>query len=136
MVESGNIFINRKAKQDYVPFSFKIIRLLTPILFPHGQFDKFTPDILLKDGQELSDFGLSAKIVSIPGHSKGSIGVLMANGDFFCGDLLVNVSGKPRFPMIDDIVAARASVEKLKTLDIKMIYPGHGTPFTIENIKS
>jgi glyoxylase-like metal-dependent hydrolase (beta-lactamase superfamily II) len=34
-------------------------------------------------------------------------------------------------PYIDDLAAAKRSAEKLKKLDIKTVYPGHGKPFSI-----
>ena len=33
---------------------------------------------------------------------------------------------------MDDLSAANASVEKLKNLRIKTVYPGHGKPFPME----
>ena len=134
MVEQMDISANRKAKPDRVTLSFKVIRYIAPLLFPAGQFGRFKPDIYLEDGQDLSSFGLKAKIVSTPGHSRGSICILTADGDLFCGDLLRNVVGGPSFPMIDDIAAARASIEKLRKLDVKMVYPGHGKPFTMDAV--
>ena len=133
MVETGDISVNRKARPDRVPISFRVIRLIGPILFPE-QFETFKPDLLLEDGQDLSCFGLNARVVGLPGHSKGSIGILTADGNMFCGDLLVNVSGNPRFPMIDDMAAAKASIEKLRKLNVRKVYPGHGKPFTMDEL--
>ena len=134
MVERGDISVNRKARPDRVTLSFRVIRLLAPMLLPAGQFEKFKPDVLLEDGQDLSGFGLSARIISIPGHSKGSVGVLTADGNLFCGDLLRNMTGDPSFPMIDDMDAARASIEKLRKMNVKTVYPGHGKPFTMDAV--
>lgn len=59
----------------------------------------------------------------------------MGNGDFYCGDLLENL-GTPKINSImDDPVTAKESVERLKGYDIKMIYPGHGEPFTLKQLK-
>ena len=33
---------------------------------------------------------------------------------------------------MDDLSAANASVEKLKKLRVKTVYPGHGKPFPME----
>jgi len=44
--------------------------------------------MFLEEGQPLSDVGLDASVLHLPGHSKGSIGILTASGDLFCGDLL------------------------------------------------
>ena len=135
MVESGDISVHRKARPDRVTLSFRAIRLLAPLFLKPGQFETFKPDILLEDGQGLSGFGLNAEVVSIPGHSTGSIGILTADGDLFCGDLLRHVLGNPGFPMIDDMAAARTSIDKLRKLDIKKVYPGHGTPFTMDTVR-
>jgi glyoxylase-like metal-dependent hydrolase (beta-lactamase superfamily II) len=92
----------------------------------------FKPDILLNEGDDLSPYGLDAKIVHTPGHSLGSISILTAEGDFFCGDFLKN-NGKPTTnSLVDDPAEMEASVLKLKGLNIKTVYPGHGKPFNIE----
>lgn len=59
---------------------------------------------------------------------KESIGILTASGDLFCGDLLANLN-QPEFWFIDDSVEADASLKKLKSLKINLVYPGHGKPF-------
>jgi glyoxylase-like metal-dependent hydrolase (beta-lactamase superfamily II) len=33
---------------------------------------------------------------------------------------------------MDDLAAAKASVEKLRGLEIHTVYPGHGKPFPME----
>jgi hydroxyacylglutathione hydrolase len=90
------------------------------------------PDLFIDEGYDFSEYGFDAKVLEIPGHSKGSIGVLTSSGDLFCGDLLANV-GKPSiWSIIDDPDAARASVERLKSLQINTVFPGHGQPFSME----
>ncbi len=79
-----------------------------------------------------AEFGFDAKILELPGHSKGSIGVLTGNGDLFCGDLLMNMLKPDTHFMIDDYADFTSSIEKLKKLDIKTVYPGHGKPFPFE----
>ena len=60
--------------------------------------------------------------------SKGSIGVLTNEGDLFCGDLIYNFAG---FSYIDNLEDFNESINKLKKLDINILYPGHGKPFSI-----
>jgi glyoxylase-like metal-dependent hydrolase (beta-lactamase superfamily II) len=36
----------------------------------------------------------------------------------------------------DDQAAARASIEKLKTLMVNTVYPGHGMPFALSDLAS
>ena len=104
------------------------------LLFRFGKSHRFTPDLALGDGDDLASYGLEATVFSIPGHSRGSIGILTADGDFFCGDLMTNHAKPAINDLIDDLPTARQSVEKLKALPVKIIYPGHGDPFTLEEI--
>ena len=122
MVEQGNMFWNRKTP----PF---LIRAIMGLFFKLPRSDQFKPDIFLKKGDILSTYGFDAEVIELPGHSKGSIGLLTQNGDLFCGDLLANTSKPAVWSIIDDPVAARASVETLKHLAINTVYPGHGRPF-------
>lgn len=124
MVENGDMTWNRKSKPDKISFTFKLVTLA---FGKNEDFDTFKPDIYLQDGQNLSEFGLSAKVIHLPGHSKGSIGVLTSEADLFCGDLIYNFAG---FSFIDNLEDFNGSINKLKKLNINTFYPGHGKPFS------
>jgi len=109
-----------------------LIGMIAPILFGFTKSDRSKPDLSIEDGYDLSGYGFDAKVLSIPGHSKGSIGILTAGGDLFCGDLLINMDKPVLNDIIDDSAAANASVERLKSLEIDTVYPGHGKPFPME----
>jgi len=136
MLEHGNMFWNRK-KGNFLIF---LIRKIAPILIRFGKSDRCKPDLTFDDGYDLSEYGFDAKVLSIPGHSRGSIGILTAGGDpsagsgqaLFCGDLLDNTDKPVLNSIMDDSAAANASVEKLKSLKINTVYPGHGKPFPME----
>ena len=125
MAERGDMFVNRKKPNI-------LMRALLPIFTGFGKSERFTPDILLDDGYDLSHHGLEAKVISVPGHSKGSIGILTSNGELFCGDLFENTKGPALNSPIDDPVAANASVANLEGSKIRTVYPGHGQPFGME----
>ena len=125
MVESGDMFVGMKG------LTVAVIRILLPLV-GLSRYDSFRPDIVLEDGDDLSEYGYDARVVHFPGHSKGSIGVLTAGGDLFCGDLLTNTDRPAKNTLIDDSAELDASVEKLRTLEIKTVYPGHGKPFQME----
>jgi hydroxyacylglutathione hydrolase len=122
MAEQGDMFFNRKPRNA-------ILRKLAPALIGFSKAQRFTPDVLLEDGDDLSPYGLAARVLSIPGHSKGSIGILTAAGELFCGDLLANVDKPSLGGIIDDMPVAQASLQRLRGLDVGMVYPGHGKPF-------
>jgi len=125
MVERGDMLWNRN-KQNI------LIRIIFKLFFKLSKSDRFKPDLYIDEGYDFSGYGFDAKVLDIPGHSKGSIGILTASGDLFCGDLLANVDKPEIWSIIDDSVAAHASVEKLKRLQINTVYPGHGQPFPME----
>ena len=125
MVEHGNMFWNRE-KTNF------LIRRIAPFLFRFGKAKRFKPDVYIKDGDDLSEYGFDAKVLDIQGHSKGSIGILTADGDLICGDLLENTSRPSLNSIMDDPTAAKASVIKLNGLSINKVYPGHGKPFTMQ----
>ncbi|GAB6273774.1 MAG: MBL fold metallo-hydrolase [Peptococcaceae bacterium] len=122
MVEYGNMFWNRKKGNIF----FGVIARL---LFGFGKPERFKPDLYIEDGYDFSGSGFDAKVLHLPGHSKGSIGILTTGGDLFCGDLLENKDKPVLNSIIDDLAAANAGVEKLKSLKINTVYPGHGKPF-------
>ncbi|MGA2613167.1 MAG: MBL fold metallo-hydrolase [Spirochaetia bacterium] len=132
MVEQGDMSINRKAKPDKMSPIFRLIGFVVKVFFKGAsKFEKFTPDIMIDEGFDLSIYGLNAKILHIPGHSKGSIGILTDDGKLFCGDFAYNMPG---FGFIDDMADHNASMDKLIQLKIETIYPGHGKPFSMNTL--
>ena len=125
MAERGDMFRGVKG------LTVAIVRIILPLV-GLSRYESFRPDIFLEDGQDLSEYGFDARVVHVPGHSKGSIGILTTGGDLFCGDLLVNMDKPAKNTLIDDSAELDASVEKLRTLEIETIYPGHGKPFRME----
>lgn len=124
VVERGRMLLSRKNRQGV--FARAMVDVMGLFIFR-----RFKPDIYIDEGNDLSRYGLDARVFHIPGHSMGSIGVLMTGGHFFCGDLLTNEKRPEKSTLVDDAVEMDASVERLKSLDIRTIYPGHGRPFTL-----
>jgi hydroxyacylglutathione hydrolase len=125
MAEHADMFWNRSSGSALLHF-------LAPILFRFPKANRFEPDFLIMEGYDLSEHDFDAQVLSIPGHSKGSIGILTANGDLFCGDLLENTEKPAVNSIMDDAAACEASVERLQGLEIATVYPGHGELFPME----
>lgn len=126
MVTQGNMLYNRRGNL--------LFRVISPFM-GLGRKYRFKPDFYVEDGDDLLSYGIDARVVHIPGHSTGSIGVLSSRGDLFCGDLFTNTKEPSLGAIIDDEAAAQASVDKLKELNINQVYPGHGNPFLWELLK-
>jgi len=123
--EKGDMHANRKTRRGIIA---KMIFSVLSLFFFRG----CKADIYLEDGEDLSAYGWGAHILHLPGHSLGSIGILTNDGDFFCGDTLENYKQPVKASRVDDEVELNASIERVKNLTIKKVYPGHGKPFTME----
>ncbi|MBN2499497.1 MAG: MBL fold metallo-hydrolase [Anaerolineales bacterium] len=127
-VQSGNMALNRRTNPGIVG------GLVLSVFSMMNVGDRFEPDITVEEGYDFSAFGFDAKVIELPGHSLGSIGLLTAEGDLFCGDLLGNIDQPGPSELVDDPVAMQASIDKVNALDVKIVYPGHGEPFMIEEL--
>ncbi len=131
MVKKGDMTWNRKEKPDKFSLLFRLMSLIS-VFFNPGEFKTFIPDLYIDESFNFSSYHFDAKVIYIPGHSKGSIGIIAGDGSFFCGDFLYNFFGKPGLEFCDNLEDFNTSVKKLKSLKINTFYPGHGKPFTIE----
>jgi endoribonuclease LACTB2 len=75
----------------------------------------------------LQDIGIGGEVIHTPGHSPDSVSLFLDSGDTFIGDL------KPKNQIMDDDVLSKDSWVKLKELNVKRIYPGHGNMFEIDD---
>jgi hydroxyacylglutathione hydrolase len=112
-------------------------RILIGLFKPLIGLVKFPPtsvDITLTDDEfSLSEFGIDGRIVYTPGHSSGSMSVILDSGEAFIGDMAMSAfpmrigPGLPIFA--EDLPRLRESWKKVLGMGIKTIYPSHGKPF-------
>ena len=129
MVEQG-VFLKRKVRT----LAAKIFSVLRRLQRRKFTFDKFKPDIFITDGQNLNEYGFNASIVHIPGHTRGSIGIITDDGILFAGDTFTNRRKPDIATYIENSAQLKNSIARLKKMNIKTIYPGHGNPFEMESI--
>jgi len=118
----------------------KLSRGLFKPMMSYLQFELPQVDILLGDeGLSLEAYGISGRIIHTPGHSPGSVTVLLDTGDAFVGCMAQNSLPfclTPRLPIYaQDIMKVKESWRVLIAKGARTIYPGHGKPFLIEAIK-
>lgn len=90
----------------------------------------FEPNLYLEDGQSLQEFGLDAVVLHTPGHTSGSISILTAQGELLVGDTLSNRRTPKTADLFEDESVLKTSLAKMRGLDAKTVYPGHGKPFS------
>ena len=84
--------------------------------------------IFVKEGDDLSAYGFDAKIIGLPGHTKGSIGVDVEGKDLIVGDELDNWISPATGHLYNDLDAIKKSADKITALGERTIYYGHGKP--------
>jgi glyoxylase-like metal-dependent hydrolase (beta-lactamase superfamily II) len=91
------------------------------------------PEILLEDNQDIKLSFTTFKVLSTPGHSKGSI-CLLCDPYLFTGDtLFAGTIGRTDLWGGDNEIILQ-SLEKLKNLDFSItVCPGHGSMTTLAN---
>jgi len=87
---------------------------------------EITPDILLHGGETLEFDGFVLEVIHTPGHTRGGICLYEPETrSLFSGDTIFPDGGIGRYDLGGDISALADSIERLTTLDVAVLYPGH-----------
>lgn len=126
MLEAGH---NRPLK----PMGF-LGRLLRS--YSDKPFPPLRPDLILDGELDLRPYGVEGKIVPVPGHTPGSVAVLLASGDAIVGDLVRGGTIRSHTPtrhlFHDDCRAAEAHIAALVHAGARRLFVGHGGPLDAE----
>ena len=107
---------------------------------PNARTEPVPIHLVLNDEYRLEDRGIDGRIVPTPGHTAGSVSVLLDQGDVIAGDLisggfigaLRNRPSQP--PFHDDPARALASVRAVMKTEPHTLHIGHGGPMPAERI--
>lgn len=95
-------------------------------------FPPLLPDLTIASELDLQPFGVDGKIVPVPGHTPGSVAVVLASGDAIVGDMVRGQLLRPHAParhfFHDDCRAAEAHVNRLVQAGSRRFFVGHGGP--------
>ncbi|HOG17501.1 MAG TPA: MBL fold metallo-hydrolase [Syntrophales bacterium] len=84
-------------------------------------------DILVDERLDLLDFGFSATVLHLPGHSSGSLSLIVEDEIALVGDTLFGViRGSVRPPFADDPALLVRSWRRLLDTGCRVFLPGHG----------
>jgi hydroxyacylglutathione hydrolase len=118
-------------------------KITLPLFFPLFKkisFAKPKVDVVIKNNElSLNEFGFEGRIIHTPGHTPGSISLLLDSGEAFVGCQAHNgfpFRTGPGFPIYaQDIEKIKESWKVLIEKGAKIIFPGHGNPFPVDIIK-
>jgi hydroxyacylglutathione hydrolase len=105
-----------------------LVSLLGKKLQPLFAYLPVQPDILVNERMTLNEFGFNAFVMHTPGHSPGSISVIIDNEIAIVGDAMFGVFRNSVFlPFADDLKQMVISWGKLLETGCTSFLPGHGT---------
>ena len=105
----------------------KLMAVLLPLVELCLRPEPVTPNLLLEEGDDLSDHGLEARVIHTPGHTLGSSCLIVEERVAFVGDLLSNI-GQPHLQSLyaEDWSLLRQSYVRLQGTELETVYAGHG----------
>ena len=135
--QDDNIFDDYRSQplKSYGLVGFVVLNLSLRVL-SETKVTRPVNRFFVKEGDMLGDYGFpDIKVVELPGHSRGSIGLLVSDDAILVGDALDNWK-KPRVGhLYTDFESLKKSAEKIRSYGKRTYYYGHGKPtesFTIK----
>ena len=106
--------------------------------FITDEYPEFVPDISVKDRVDLKPWGVDGQAIAMPGHTAGSLVVVMSDKSAFVGDMMLGGSfGGAIFPSSpgEHYYQAnrdqnRKNIQTLLGMGVEKFYLGHGGPVT------
>jgi glyoxylase-like metal-dependent hydrolase (beta-lactamase superfamily II) len=98
--------------------------------------DEYLNRLITTDSQEFRNLNLPIQAFETPGHTADHIS-LLKDGILFCGDAAMNgfPSIKRNIIWIENLQDYRKSWEKMIAFNPAKIYPSHGKPFDVNDLK-
>lgn len=111
-----------------VPVTHMMMKFLTKWLAPHIRFKPCQYDITVDSVFDLNDFGFNAYILHTPGHTSGSMSVIIDDEIALVGDTMFGVFPRSVFPpYANDVRQMINSWGKLLDTKCSVFIPSHGS---------
>jgi len=115
-------------------------RLVRPLL--GRRFDPVSVDVAVEDGTSLRPWGIAGRVIETPGHTAGSISVLLDIGEAIVGDLLMGgmlrgrlFPGRPAYhDFADDLGEVKRGIARLLDLGARRLHVGQGGPLAADDV--
>jgi len=108
-----------EGQRDAIPV---LKRWMKPDMHYHDIDTRDNIDVTLAESRGfLAKLGIAGEIIGTPGHSDDSVSLVLDSGEAFTGDLQAVSRADD-----SDVAKVRRSWEKIRGLNAKAIFPGHG----------
>jgi glyoxylase-like metal-dependent hydrolase (beta-lactamase superfamily II) len=105
-------------------------------------FEPCEPDLVIEKEMTLKEFGVNARVAFTPGHTNGSLSVLLGNREAIIGDVMMGgLMGGNLFPsrpayhyFFENFKEIKSSIKKVIEYKPSLVYVGHGGPITLDAI--
>lgn len=101
-------------------------------------YEGFVADILIDNSLDLNQYGIAGRAIQMPGHTPGSLVIVLDDGRAFVGDMMLggwmggemfaDKAGEHYFQ--DDLALNHANIAAMLKQPINTFYLGHGGPVT------
>jgi hydroxyacylglutathione hydrolase len=120
-----------------IAFGARLVRLIS-----YRCFVPVKPDLIIDHEMDLHPYGVRGRILFTPGHTAGSISVLLEGGQAIVGDLMMGgflgghlLPQRPGFHYFaNDVAALRKSIKKLMDTGVTTVFVAHGGPLARQAI--
>jgi hydroxyacylglutathione hydrolase len=101
-------------------------------------FEPHEAEIVVGDQMSLDQYGLDGRLVATPGHSPGSMSLILEDGQALVGDTVFNPYPFNLGPIMPPFYSDRERLlqtwEHLISLGLKKFFPGHGPALDLERL--
>lgn len=112
--------------------------------FKNGAFARFQRDLVIEDTLRLDAYGVSGSILHTPGHTLGSISLLLDSGEAIVGDVLMGGylggivrPGQPNDHYFSaDFTATQRSLGRILAHAPQRLFVGHGGPLDVARVRA
>lgn len=113
-------------------------------VFGRTRFAAPAPSFYLEDGQRLDEYGVAGRILHTPGHTAGSVSLLLDGGEAVVGDVLMGgelggniLAGRPNpHYFAEDAGQVRHSLGLILAQPVHTLYVGHGGPLAVKAVRA
>jgi glyoxylase-like metal-dependent hydrolase (beta-lactamase superfamily II) len=141
-IHAANVALLRRGRNGPLPPTRLEARMIRPLV--DKPFPAVEPDIVFDQELDLAPYGVDGRVVMTPGHTAGSVSVLLASGEAIVGDVLMGgvmggtfMGSTPNLHYFaEDPGQVRRSLDFLLAQPAHTLYVGHGGPLAAEAIRA
>lgn len=103
-----------------------------PLQATASRAEGLEPDLIFDQEWRLDEYGVAARVLPTPGHTPGSVTVLLDSGEAVLGDMLTGFLRRPGPPIVAwNLERNQESLRSLLALSPHTLYVGHGGPLPL-----